>query len=53
LDPPFSGFRNTDDFIIPNRRKMMKPYFEKMPDFGKPLTEQMIKKTEESVQKIK
>ena len=31
----------------------MKPYFEKMPDFGKPLTEQMIKRTEESVQKIK
>src|SRR4030067_1538294 len=31
----------------------MKPYFEKMNDFGKPLTEQQIKKGEENVKQIK
>ena len=31
----------------------MKPYFEKMTDFGKPLTEGQIKNSEENVKKIK
>jgi hypothetical protein len=31
----------------------MKAYFEKMVDFGKPLTEKQIKSTEESVQQIR
>ncbi|MDI6763805.1 MAG: carboxyl transferase domain-containing protein [Thermodesulfobacteriota bacterium] len=31
----------------------MKPYFEKMSDLGKPLTEQQIKKAEENVKQIK
>ena len=31
----------------------MKPYFEKMTDFGKPLTEGQIKKSEENVKQIK
>jgi hypothetical protein len=31
----------------------MKPYFEKMADFGKSLTEQQIKKAEENVKQIK
>jgi glutaconyl-CoA decarboxylase len=30
----------------------MKPYFEKMTDFGKPLTEKQIKSTEENVKQI-
>ena len=31
----------------------MRPYFEKMTDFGKPLTEGQIKKSEENVKQIK
>ena len=31
----------------------MKPYFEKMTDFGKPLTEKQIKSTEENVKQIR
>jgi len=31
----------------------MKPYFEKMTDFGKPLTDQQIKKAEENVKQIR
>jgi len=31
----------------------MKPYFEKMPDFGKPLTERQMKSSEENVKKIR
>src|SRR4030043_1650814 len=31
----------------------MKPYFEKMPYFGKPLSEQQIKRAEENVNQIK
>ncbi len=30
----------------------MKPYFEKMTEFGKPLTEGQIKKSEENVKQI-
>ncbi len=30
----------------------MRPYFEKMPDIGKPLTENQMKKSEENVQQI-
>ena len=31
----------------------MRPYFEKMTDLGKPLTEQQIKKAEENVKQIR